>query len=203
MIFPKIQVGDNVLKPKQVLFFYETPILFVCENIKKELFLVYCSDIDELQYTIALIEKKSLIEMLENFVSMDCLFISASGKWIADVVSFKEICYARNVDSFDVDSLPKKDAKYGALDESVQSFLQQLKEETYHLDYANMIVRKELVARFVTWPKARRLRKIVNFVGNDECVCLFSSNNAECSLKEKKSLWTIKESYEKEELCPA
>lgn len=60
--FPKIEIEKEALNPIQVLFSYEIPILFVCMNNSNELFLVYCCDIDELQYSIVQVDKKSLIQ---------------------------------------------------------------------------------------------------------------------------------------------
>lgn len=114
--FPKLEIEKEKLNPIKVLFSYEIPILVVCKNNLNELFLVYCCDIDELQYSIVQVEKKSLIQMLENQVTMDSLFISANKKWSANVELFDEVCTAQLIDSFEEDALPKKNAVYGRCD---------------------------------------------------------------------------------------
>lgn len=114
--FPKIEIEKEALNPIQVLFSYEIPILFVCMNNSNELFLVYCCDIDELQYSIVQVDKKSLIQMLESQVAMDSLFINANKKWRANVELFDKVCTAQLIESFEEDALPKKNAVYGKCD---------------------------------------------------------------------------------------
>lgn len=129
MIFPKLEIEKEELNPIQVLFSYEIPILFVCKNNSNELFLVYCCDIDELKYSIVQVEKKSLIQMLQNQVAMDSLFISATKKWSANVELFDEVCTAQLIDSFDEDALPKKNAMYGKCDLNEQKVCELLERE--------------------------------------------------------------------------
>ncbi|MCQ2088379.1 MAG: hypothetical protein MJZ37_10020 [Bacilli bacterium] len=124
--YPKLKIEKEEINPIQVLFFYEIPILFVCMNNSKELFLVYCCDIDDLQYSIAQVDKNSLIQMLENQVAMDSLFISANKKWRANVELFDKVCTAQLIDSFEEDALPKKNAVYGRCD---LNLLKKLKTE--------------------------------------------------------------------------
>lgn len=124
--YPKLKIEKEEINPIQVLFCYEIPILFVCMNNSNELFLVYCCDIDDLQYSIVQVDKNSLIQMLENQVAMDSLFISANKKWRANVELFDKVCTAQLIDSFEEDALPKKNAVYGRCDVNL---LKKLKTE--------------------------------------------------------------------------
>ncbi len=200
MNFPYISVAGKILHPCQVLFFYEIPILYVCKDIDNELFITYCDDIYELKYCIVRTSKDLLIKMLENQISMDSLFIQAETKWVANVELFEKTCSAQIVDHFEERALPKKGAKYGKLDEDVQKFLKELKDDLFNESF---IKKGVIEVDFRTSPYVKNLTKLINIKKNDDSTWFYLTSNSRNHLSEKKSLWTFDKSYKKEDLlCP-
>lgn len=200
MNIPTISISGKLLFQCQVLFFYEIPILFVCKNIDNELFLVYCDDIYELKYCIAKTTKDLLVKMLENQVSMDSLFAQAETKWVANVELFDKTCPAQMVDHFEEQTLPKKGAKYGKLDQEVQSFLIELKNGLFNEPF----IKKSVIdVCFLISPHVRNLTKSINIEKKDDFIWPYLVNNSRNHLSEKRSIWTFGKSYTKEDLlCP-
>lgn len=128
MEIPDFIIDGLRLKLKQVLFFYEIAVFFVCNNKKGELFLIYCSDIDNWDYSIVCVNQKKLIEMLDNKISIDEIFISAQRKWKVTVDDFDVPTEAIRVNSFSENMLPKKDAFFGKLDDDIRVFLDELRK---------------------------------------------------------------------------
>lgn len=126
---PSFIINGFRLSTKQVLFFYEIAVFFVCNDDLGKLYLAYCSDIDELRYSIVPVTRDNLIKMLDNEISMEGIFSSAPQKWKANIEDFDLPAMALGVAEFDKNDMPKKDAKYGKLDASVQEFLDKLKAE--------------------------------------------------------------------------
>lgn len=129
MTIPKFIVDDSPLTLKQILFIYEIPIFFVCTNCAGEYFLVYCSDIDELEYSIVQTSSNLLLKMLDNKIAMSQIFLLASQKWRVYAKDFNNPTIAECVQTYNKDDLPKKDALYGNVDNCVEEFYEQLKKD--------------------------------------------------------------------------
>lgn len=198
MIFPNFIIDEKHLTPKQVLFFYEIPVLFVCNNDIGEFFLAYCADIDELQYSIAKVEKQSLIQMLDNEISMDSLFKKASKKWNANVILFDQACTAESIECFEEDNLPKKGAIYGSLDPEVEKFLHQIKFNN------SFEVKHILNAQFILNATRQRIQRKNFRFNNDSDIVEYSIYYRKENIRSKeKSTMTTKLSYKKEDLICA
>ena len=129
MEIPKFIIDCSQLTLKQILFIYEIPIFFVCTNRVGEYFLVYCSDIDELEYSIVPATSDVLLKMLDNKIAMYQIFESSAKKWRVKITDLNMPEVAHFVKCFEDDDLPKKDAMYGSLDDCVKPFFEELKKE--------------------------------------------------------------------------
>lgn len=128
MNVPKISVVGKLLDVRKVLFSYEIPILFICSTADESYFLVYCSDIDELIYSIAQTSLEKIISMLKNEIAMNVLFDESNEKYKLEVDDFAVSCEARSVNCFGEYETPKKGAMYGELTKSVQEYLNEISE---------------------------------------------------------------------------
>ena len=128
MDVPKIRIAEKLLDVKKVLFSYEIPILFVCSIADESYFLVYCSDIDELTYSIARTSLRKIVSMLKNEIAMSVLFDESNEKYKLEVDNFTVSCEAQPVCCFNEFDTPRKDAMYGKLTESVNEYLNEISE---------------------------------------------------------------------------
>ena len=128
MEIPKFILDGSLLTLKQHLFIYQIPIFFVCNDKDNNYFLVYCNDIDEMEYSIVQVTCELLVKMFDNQMSMDEIFKSATKKWRAKVLDIAGTCAVR-VDKFSEDDMPNKGAKYGQIDDCVKQFYEEIKKE--------------------------------------------------------------------------
>lgn len=142
MNVPKISVVGKLLDVRKVLFSYEIPILFICSTADESYFLVYCSDIDELIYSIAQTSLEKIISMLKNEIAMNVLFDESNEKYKLEVDDFAVSCEARSVNCFGEYETPKKGAMYGELTKSVQEYLNEILGGRYlktHFSFSSII----------------------------------------------------------------
>ncbi len=155
MEIPNFIVDGVNLKLERILFFYEIPVFFVCNNGKKDLYLVYCSDIDELQYSIISISCNELIDVLDNKTPLDKVFHNSPRKFKVCVEDYSRPVTILETDEYVKDELPKEGAFYGKLDSEVKKYLEQLRTRSLS-NLARVIIAKtfftnhiERIARYI------------------------------------------------------
>lgn len=127
MEIPNFIVDGVNLKLERILFFYEIPVFFVCNNGQEDLYLVYCNDIDELRYSIIPISCNKLIDVLDNKTPLDKIFHDSPRKFKVCVEDYSRPVTTLEIDEYAKDELPKEGAFYGKLNSEVKNYLEQLR----------------------------------------------------------------------------
>ncbi|MBO6055365.1 MAG: hypothetical protein J6P84_00070 [Alphaproteobacteria bacterium] len=113
----------NDLKTDKVLVYYDGPLLFVCKNHFGQYYIAYCCDVDLKEYVLAATTIRSLIDLLENRITMFCIFQESNEKW-----KVENSC-ARKIDgTFDELDLPEKEAFLDELSEPFVDYLTDLRK---------------------------------------------------------------------------
>ena len=133
MLHPRIKVEGVELKVEKDLFGYDNvEILFVAKGIHGRRYLVYCSDIDNLDYSIASTGNRPLIDILSNSTSVAFAMGRARYKYR---VTMCGVCAPREAKpaehpgrtpGFTPDELPELNGEYGKLDEDTAKYLESL-----------------------------------------------------------------------------
>lgn len=133
MIHPRITVEGVELKVEQDLFGYENVvILFVAKGKQGRRYLVYCSDIYQLEYSIASIEPAQIVNILKNVWSAGSVMLCAKRKYRVTQCGPYEPHEANPVSHFGMTStfldseVPKVDSMYGDLNDEVREYLGKL-----------------------------------------------------------------------------
>jgi len=102
--------------------------LFVCKNHLGQYYIAYCCDVDLKEYVIAATTIRSLIDLLENRITMFCIFQESNEKW-----KVENNC-ARKIDGpFDESDLPDKEVFLNELGELSVDYLNDLRKIESHM----------------------------------------------------------------------
>ena len=172
----------NDLKTDKVLVYYDGPLLFVCKNHFNQYYIAYCSDVDLKEYVLAATTIKSLIGLLENRITMFCVFQESKEKW--KVVNG---CAKKIDENFDELDLPEKEALLDELSEQFVDYLSDLRKiESRKLSitkWLDSIYSMNLSVNYVAdsiFPNLERPKKsISSFQG---CKRMYVSQNMEVEL---------------------
>ena len=68
--------GETLFLEKVLLYFQETPLLFICKNNKGERYFVFCQDTDKFIYLVCEISTYNLIKYLKSELSFTSVYES-------------------------------------------------------------------------------------------------------------------------------
>lgn len=123
--------SKEIYLDKGLVYFNDTPIFFVCIDMQKHYYLALCIDINDLEYVIVNVSKKSLWEMLTKKLTMretllNCEFfwsVKAGEEISSDIVELKRIA------DIDCDVLPVEGAMYEQINEDDSIYVDRISSE--------------------------------------------------------------------------
>lgn len=118
-------INDKKLYSEKTLVYYDLPLMFVCHDDSNNKYLALCTDSEELTYIVATTSVENIIDMLEQKVSMDKVFIEGQRKW--RIKAGEQEDFINPVTDFDESELPAKDALFSLVEESNKEYLKQLR----------------------------------------------------------------------------
>ena len=133
MLHPRIKVEGVELKVEKDLFGYDNvAILFVAKGKQGRRYLVYCSDMDMLDYSIASVGPAQIVNILKNVWSAGSVMLCAKRKYRVTLSGFSEpheaipVSHPGMTPTFLDSEVPKVDGMYGDLNDEVREYLGKL-----------------------------------------------------------------------------
>lgn len=133
MLYPRIKVEGVELKVEKDLFDYDNvAMLFVAKGKQGRRYLVYCSDIDLLDYSIASVGPAQIVNILKNVWSAGSVMLYAKRKYRVPLCGLYEpheaipVSHPGMTPTFLDSEVPEVDGMYGDLNDEVREYLGKL-----------------------------------------------------------------------------
>lgn len=110
---------NRLFMDKGLVYYNEAPIFFVCFDSDGKYYLALCSDLDDLEYIVVEISKKTLCEMLTQKITMRQALLSNRTFWsikAADEVD-DDIVERKDISEINCDGLPLENAYYQTIND--------------------------------------------------------------------------------------
>lgn len=134
----------NVPNVGNLEFYYafyilERPILFICKDVNKNLYLCSCCELyPKLQWVIAQVSITNIIALIDNELSLFDAFQQSQNKWVAEWEKGNSVEHIRETNLFDSDMLPDEgeylDAEEEEFDDVVSLLLIE-NSDTHNIEY--------------------------------------------------------------------
>lgn len=122
---------NRLFMDKGLVYYNEAPIFFVCFDSDGKYYLALCSDLDDLEYIVVEISKKTLYEMLTQKITMRQALLSNRVFWsikAADEVD-DDIVECKDISEINCDVLPFEDAYYQTISSDDSDYIERIKSE--------------------------------------------------------------------------
>ncbi len=125
-------IDNNELYLDKVLVsFNDIPIFFICRDNDRQLYLVLCSDLDQMEYIVVKQSVRSIWQMLIQKISMREALLDCETFWfIKSENSIKDdVVELLTNDKMDLDVLPIEGAMYEKISEEDSHYIEQITSE--------------------------------------------------------------------------
>ena len=178
-------IDGKKIYSEKTLVYYDLPLLFVCYDDENNKYLALCTDSDELSYILVMTSPERIIDMLDQKISMDCIFKESAHKWRIKSENSGDI--VKIVNSFEDDELPEKGALFSLVDVSNKQYLEELRKFQFNRDnnFTETSFIRKLSSYFVLREKEIQYKSeiitdnskeyIEKIIGVNNYVCRFAS----------------------------
>lgn len=117
---------------QELVSYNDFPVFFTCKD-GKSVYLVLCTDIDNMHYLIAKTTRMNLLKMLDAQISMREAILNCSEYWVVDgddKIENDSIVSINRAD-VDVNDLPVEEAKYRIVNSIITDYRNSLRKELF------------------------------------------------------------------------
>ena len=123
------EIDRKSLMLDKELITFTIPIFFICCDDDNQKYAVLCTDSDQLNYIVGEVDAQSILDMLNNTLSLRAFFLAATEKWriLAGDDYTRDII--EKIETLHDDELPKNDTYFDFSNIKIEEYKKQLECE--------------------------------------------------------------------------
>lgn len=123
------EINGKSLMLDKALITFTIPIFFICCDDDNQKYAVLCTDSDQLNYIVGKIDTKSILDMLNNTLSLRDFFLAATEKWRILARDDYTLDIIEKIETLHDDELPKTDTYFEFSNIKIEEYKKQLECE--------------------------------------------------------------------------